>query len=86
MRPLLCIIYSIYSQIFCAWAFGRTFQLISDGGVGGAPALSSLHVAAGFFNMIGHRINPALSPVVDHRILVNTITKLCIAEMTHKYI
>ena len=41
MRPLLCIICSIYSQIFCAWAFGRTFQLILDGAVGGAPALSS---------------------------------------------
>ena len=53
MRPLLCIIYSI-SQIFCAWAFGRTFQLILDGAVGGAPALSAVQVAAGFFNMIGY--------------------------------
>ena len=56
MRPLLCIIYSIYSQIFCAWAFGRTFQLILDGGWAWLPRFLHVHVATGFFNMIGHCI------------------------------
>ena len=86
MRPLLCIICSIYSQIFCAWAFGHTFQLILDGAVGGAPALSAC--ARGNW-LIGYDWllhYPPLSRVVDHRTLVNTITKVCVAKMTHKYI